>query len=946
MEYEIDLISTLKKTKPDYLLICTYTLSLNYLEKKFLNSFSRELDTKIQIITSNTGYSESMNELYSLNGIGTDYILTRINDYPYAFHPKVFLAINKTNMSLFVGGTNFSYPGLCLNWDTIEKIDDTNINIVTKNNLSLFLKHLSEMILNSKGIEHLSLLNKEFSRFQTNNSKITFIHNFEDSIGDQLLKMISSKIKKIDIISPYLDNDIKALKKLLKNTDVTNCSLLINNDDHSINLEEIPDIVKIFVPKSQIKSKNNSNKTVNRFIHSKLYILYTEDKVYSLIGSANCTNAGFWSKAGIGNFETGIIREHSDSEYIADLFNSFQLKEVKKYWNFIPPEKDKNKENLNKLLLFEAELQFDSIYIKPLSTFPIKINGSFFLVTNDGEIYNSKFSDISINDDKAFNIDLKEANRIAGTSCKIILEINSDITLKGEAWLIQNHIISRNKTIRNIMNSIRKFQNNDIEGWNELSKILNFISDNMHTISIRNKTSTQFKNHKTNKNKKNNIPIITEIYSKSEYFSQTNDYSTYLSNCIDIGRTLEVLIEKGLDLEPDTDLDEDMESHNIISKEKRTNDYKELIQEQESIERIKREKEKIISELPDLQEVYQHSIIKSANKFLTNKKLMNEHFYMFYTSFVNMLYLGLILSRFIIVEVPISNDSKKNKKAVYPTIHENKDVLLLFEKLTKIALSNDFLEKSKIVEILNNSEVISEIVIFLIELWATNTEQKIEHLHFFGIFNLLLKLFSKKEIINLVESAISKKTRYDEKRNNLFIKHKYIKKCLENIYNYQINKNKYEKFFHEYLKYTYWNDAINAEKAAYTTMLNNKSNNLKLIEEHKLKEKVATFKMRQLENKEKEFSGDTFNFKLRNLNNCIGIDEILVQEGNVICPSCNNPQPLKILFKIKEFVFVECTSCKKLFIPIPKTFKKYDVCKNTPSEWILSEEEKKVFYGQ
>lgn len=177
----------------------------------------------------------------------------------------------------------------------------------------------------------------------------------------------------------------------------------------------------------------------------------------------------------------------------------------------------------------------------------------------------------------------------------------------------------------------------------------------------------------------------------------------------------------------------------------------------------------------------------------------------------------------------------------------------------------------------------------------------------------------------------------------MFIKHKDISKCLENIFQYKNKKDKYEQFFQEYMKYGYWKEAVKAEKLAYTTMINDNSKNIKLIEEHKRKEKVALFRKKQLEKKEQLFFGDTFNLKLRDSKSCIGINEISVYEGNLICLSCKTSQSIDVLFKLKEFSCIECVSCKKLFIPVPRYYKSYNVCSNIPAEWILSDEDKEVF---
>ncbi len=90
-----DLLNLYKETKPKDLLICSYTLGLGYLEQKLFTKFRKSYDTKITIVSSTNGITESFIEASSLNGVGTEYYIYQINDTPYAFHPKIFAAVDK-----------------------------------------------------------------------------------------------------------------------------------------------------------------------------------------------------------------------------------------------------------------------------------------------------------------------------------------------------------------------------------------------------------------------------------------------------------------------------------------------------------------------------------------------------------------------------------------------------------------------------------------------------------------------------------------------------------------------------------------------------------------------------------------------------------------------------------------------------------------------------------
>jgi len=268
-----DLLKLYKETKPKELLICSYTLGLGYLEQKLLTKLKKQFDTKITIVSSCTGITESSYEAFSLNGVGTEYYLYQVNDKPYAFHPKIFAAIDqKYNFILYVGGANFTYPGMCLNLDAVERINHDEIGSLTRDNLDTFFNELEKQVKTRQFTNNLLKFRSCWENITINNdTTVSFLHNFKEPIARQLLEN-TEHIEKIRIISPYYDQDMRALKSFGEMFSSPDVEILSNRGDDKVNLKKIPGEYIIYYsekPKRQPK----------RFMHAKVYLLYSNNNI-------------------------------------------------------------------------------------------------------------------------------------------------------------------------------------------------------------------------------------------------------------------------------------------------------------------------------------------------------------------------------------------------------------------------------------------------------------------------------------------------------------------------------------------------------------------------------------------------------------------------------------------------------------------------------------------
>ena len=286
----LNLVEAYSQLEPEYVLITTYTLSLGYVEQKFLNTFKEKHNSKILLVTSQLGVSQSFDDSFAVRGAGTNYLVANINDSPYAFHPKVMLAIDKKQGPiLFVSGCNFTYTGLSLNLDAVDfiKLSDASLEIIE--GLKYFLIGLEVLLETNEQKKILFAIKKRLPEGNGENEQSSFLHNFNRSIFDQIKSVVQKEIVQLHVISPYYDNNMHALKVLMASFGNPATDIMCNKGDAHVHLEALPAKVRVFTP---------GVAHADRYLHAKAYLIKTTTDFYIVMGSANCTTPGLLEVAG------------------------------------------------------------------------------------------------------------------------------------------------------------------------------------------------------------------------------------------------------------------------------------------------------------------------------------------------------------------------------------------------------------------------------------------------------------------------------------------------------------------------------------------------------------------------------------------------------------------------------------------------------------------------
>ena len=912
-----DLLELYKNTKPKELLVCSYTLSLGYLEQKLFTRFKKDHDTKITAVTSTASVTESFFEASSLNGVGTEYYVYQINDYPYAFHPKIFAAIDKNNdFVVYVGGANFTYPGMCLNLDAVEKIDHDEISELTKKNLVTFFDELENQIKSRDFTKNISRFRSCLENITVNNSSsISFVHNFEESIAKQIVKDTGDIIK-IRIISPYYDKNMRALKSFIKLLDNPEVEILCNKNDDKVNLKEIPTKFKIYNserPKSQI----------NRFMHAKVYLLYSNEFVHVCTGSANCTWPGLMSTKDEGNWESCVIRKNISKDYAESFWKEFYPKLLKKknYWKFILKKKDVN--GKDKVLHFNAVINYDMITITPVSNFPnISFDASVNILTRDGEEIRIDLKDLDVKSEITFNLEPDVIELIGDDPVRVELQITKPALKHGRAWVMQKHKLRKSVKIRKLEQAISQLQYNNPEGWDQTLEIIEFISTNLNYISIKRPTG-----RKTIKTKKRelgsfSVPTISGVYSVDDVVP-SSEWGISLYDIIDFGSSIRKLIEKGFSIFGDDDdepVEDDDGKETPVDPEKMKKHKEQPGKTLWADDDLEQRKQDVIDQIPNISSIYENSVIQPFNNYLNNKEnISKSESSVRFEALLDLTNFCLKFIRFIRLELSsqsIYSDSNKNIKKY---LNEVLTILNWFWRQYPKIKENFNLSKKYLKEVFRSSELLPEMMNCLIEIWHLNYEERLsKKKNFFDAIEEFFDLFDLETIQSTLRVFLEGSDRFNNERNNLLYDSKKNREILSNIKRYQDRLNSAGKLYMKHIKYLYWEDAYYYHTEALYHYQKRPYSPRQYYDEHKKRLKIALFMMEKCKNEGQKDLGDKFDPQIYESKNVVGISELINELQHVLCPSCRCKFNIDIFEELKQFQLKKCSDCFLLIVPVDK----------------------------
>lgn len=275
------------------------------------------------------------------------------------FHPKqIFILLEdegEQTLLFITGSGNITVNGWCDNFECFSfkeiKKNKTVPNRTSTNSIQDYIGMTNNLMALKNKILAEDLI-QNFLKYV--DVDFPFFNNFKQDFNEFLVKNIfenhkNEKIDEVEIVSPYFSNDI-ILLDWIKSKGVKSIKCLIptvRKNEVQLEKEHFLNLQKSGLAWCYWNGDALNSEVRNQ--HSKIYRLYSEKKVYTVIGSVNFTNPAW----GIYNDDNNSSNIESGILYVENYNNEAKLLRVPKDFdinktNFISGKSElENPENVN-----------------------------------------------------------------------------------------------------------------------------------------------------------------------------------------------------------------------------------------------------------------------------------------------------------------------------------------------------------------------------------------------------------------------------------------------------------------------------------------------------------------------------------------------------------------------------------------------------------------------
>ncbi|MEG2600799.1 MAG: hypothetical protein RSA15_03705 [Bacilli bacterium] len=350
-------------------IITTFNFDINFFDTKVVPKLEINDIKNILLFVDAKEFEKSIESICS------SYVGKKYNVIPVkmnaSFHPKLFLMLGEDAAKLIIGSFNQTRAGYltnqeiynCFEYDNSENIG--NLNLIQS--VMHFIENLIKIIDVKDEIVDI-LHNIYYLGVKSTAKNEYFISSFQDSIIEQLKKIIVNKVTSIQIAVPFYDDELRALKDISSIFECSDIKLFVQNGKSTfpIKYNEENDIIKKIFKFGKIGFNESDN-----FYHGKVIKFNTNSESYILYGSSNCTLAAlFKSFRDGGNIESNILAKGNIKDYNS-FFDEFIVSDKKEFTKFEEEKYDNIKKEyiLDKVCLNGNNVEISIKYI----TEPTKI---------------------------------------------------------------------------------------------------------------------------------------------------------------------------------------------------------------------------------------------------------------------------------------------------------------------------------------------------------------------------------------------------------------------------------------------------------------------------------------------------------------------------------------------------------------------------------------------
>src|ERR1700722_834809 len=226
----LDLLDTFDGTAGKVALVATYAFEPLFFERRVLRKKGFAGAERILVLMDAGRYAKLVDEGLPVSGFNRRYLVAPIDRRPYAFHPKLYLVVGDRRVAGVVGSNNCTNAGLAYNVELCSAFaaepPDQTLN-AGQWVLRQIFQAIRTFAADAPDIKNM--LQKEFFlpveqqhpwladsvTPEADQKAIELLHSHEERLWPELKRRLAGKsVKKITILSPFYDRDLRLLKTL------------------------------------------------------------------------------------------------------------------------------------------------------------------------------------------------------------------------------------------------------------------------------------------------------------------------------------------------------------------------------------------------------------------------------------------------------------------------------------------------------------------------------------------------------------------------------------------------------------------------------------------------------------------------------------------------------------------------------------------------------------
>ena len=302
----------------------TYNFETGFFEKYLIHLFLNNDIRYINLFVDSKQLSIAMEEEIPLH-FGKKYYVSPV-DIAGSFHPKMILMVGEHKAKLIISSANIKLSGYMANSEIFQSFycdeKQTEYTGLIYEAAEMFKRLFDETPVPDETT--LKILEKFLVENPREYSESHLIHNLDRSFITQLSELIKEEVKQIKVAVPFYDETLMALRLLRDSFHCDDIQLFIQNETSTFPIEF--NNTYGIVPETKIypfDSVTVNGKSKKNFYHGKVYEFYTDEKVYVLYGSANCSSAALMKTVKEnGNIECDVLEVRDESD--PSVFNCFE----------------------------------------------------------------------------------------------------------------------------------------------------------------------------------------------------------------------------------------------------------------------------------------------------------------------------------------------------------------------------------------------------------------------------------------------------------------------------------------------------------------------------------------------------------------------------------------------------------------------------------------------